>query len=606
MVFSSLGRTGSAIAIGAAGGIVAWLTGELSGLLMSVAAVCVHRSWWAGLLAVVILALFGGAILLTPLPREASAYTELAALLATSVGIWLLVWDNRRVNSHAGIERDARLIVESMPGLGWFTDAQGRILYLNPSTLEYVGVTTQDIERSRMNDATDVGWKGLVHPDDAEHSIVQWRQSVSTGQRYECEHRIRRSDGTYRWFRATAAASRDPAGRITGWYGTTIDIDEQKAAELALKESEQQLRQLIDTVPALIWCATPQGEPSYINKPLINYTGLVLDDLDTPNRTRLAGAIQSVVHPDDRPSVEARLMHSFTTGEPFSFRYRQRRADGEYRWTDGRAEPLQDESGRIVQWYGVCFDIDDEIRAQEALRRAQDKLARAMQAASLAELSASIAHEINQPLAAVVTNSHACQRWLTADPPNVYRAQVATARIIQDAHSAAERISRIRALFKRTNQVRSLININEVIAEVCDLIVDEVAEKNLVVETDLNSALPPVLVDRVQMQQVLMNLMRNGIEAMELESNARLLRIRSLRDGDMLCVEVSDLGGGVKHPEKMFEPFFTTKQSGMGMGLAICRSILEAHEGRLWAQKNVPTGTTVTFSLPIQNETSMT
>jgi hypothetical protein len=273
-----------------------------------------------------------------------------------------------------------------------------------------------------------------------------------------------------------------------------------------------------------------------------------------------------------------------------------------YRWTDGRAEPLHDQGGSIVQWYGVCFDIDDEIRAQEALRRAQDKLARATQAASLAELSASIAHEINQPLAAVIANSHACQRWLTAIPPNVDRAQAATARIVRDANSAAEVIGRIRALFKQTGQVRTPTGINDVIVEVCELIVDEVAGKNIAVETDLNSTLPPVLVDRVQIQQVLINLMRNGIDAMELATTSRSLRIRSLREGDAIHVEVSDFGAGVEHPERMFEPFFTTKENGMGMGLAICRSILEAHDGQLWAMINEPTGTTLAFSLPIQAE----
>ncbi len=371
---------------------------------------------------------------------------------------------------------------------------------------------------------------------------------------------------------------------------------------MALREREQQLRLLIDTVPALIWCATPQGEPSYINKPLITYAGLILDDLDVPDSTRLAEALQAVVHPDDRAAVGARLMHSFTTGVSFSFRYRQRRADGVYRWTDGRAEPLHDQGGSIVQWYGVCFDIDDEIRAQEALRRAQDKLARATQAASLAELSASIAHEINQPLAAVIANSHACQRWLTAIPPNVDRAQAATARIVRDANSAAEVIGGIRALFKQTGQVRTPTGINDVIVEVCELIVDEFAGKNIAVETDLNSALPQVLVDRVQIQQVLINLMRNGIDAMELATTSRSLRIRSLRDGDAIHVEVSDLGAGVEHPERMFEPFFTTKKNGMGMGLAICRSILEAHDGQLWAMTNEPIGTTLAFSLPIQDE----
>jgi hypothetical protein len=598
MDLALLGRTGSVLAIGVAGVALSFLTGDPCGLLMSVAAASIYRIWWVGPLSIAILGLVGAVVLVAPPFGEAVAYIKLAGLLVVGGGIWLLISSKRRAESDHGIERDTRLIVENMPGLGWFTDAQGRILYLNPSTLEYVGVTTQDIERARISDADDVGWRGLVHPDDADQAISKWQRSVNTGERYECEQRIRRFDGTYRWFRASAAASRDSAGRITGWYGTTIDINEQKTAELALREREQQLGLLIDTVPALIWCATPQGEPSYINKPLIKYAGLILEDLNDPERTRLAQALQSVVHPDDRPSVEASLMHSFTTGEPFSLRYRQRRADGLYRWTDGRAEPLQDENGRIVQWYGVCFDIDDQIRAQEALRRAQDKMARTMQTASLAELSASIAHEINQPLAAIITHSNACRRWLNAVPPNVERAQSSASQIIQDAKSAADVINRIRSLFRRSDQVRSPTDINGVIVEVCDLLADEVAAKNVVVETKLDPTLPTVVVDRVQMQQVLINLMRNGIDAMELETT-KSLRIHSSQDGDEVRIEVSDHGIGIEQPERIFEPFFTTKKGGMGMGLAICRSILEAHEGRLWAFANENTGTTLVFALPL-------
>jgi C4-dicarboxylate-specific signal transduction histidine kinase len=282
-------------------------------------------------------------------------------------------------------------------------------------------------------------------------------------------------------------------------------------------------------------------------------------------------------------------------------KYRLRRADGVYRWMSGRAEPMRDETGRIVQWFGLCHDIDDQVHAEEALRRASDRLARATQAASLAELSASIAHEVNQPLAAIVANSHACHRWLSAEPPNLERAKITAERITRDANAAADVVSRIRALFRRTPHARSPEDVNRLIDEVCRLLAGEIAVKGIRIKTALEPDLPPVALDRVQVQQVLVNLIRNGIEAMDaVADGGRALQIRSRRDGsDAIRIEVRDAGTGFKDPERVFEPFFTTKQDGMGMGLPICRSIIESHGGRLWTADNEPRGATVAFTLPL-------
>jgi C4-dicarboxylate-specific signal transduction histidine kinase len=289
------------------------------------------------------------------------------------------------------------------------------------------------------------------------------------------------------------------------------------------------------------------------------------------------------------------------TGEQFSMRYRLRRADGVYRWMSGRAEPVRDEGGRIVEWFGLCHDIDDQIHAEEALRRSSDKLARATRAASLAELSASIAHEVNQPLAAIVANSHACQRWLSAEPPNIERAMMAAERITRDANSAADVVSRIRALFHQTPRTRSPEDVNRLIIEVCRLMADEIVAQDTRIETNLEPSLPSVALDCVQVQQVLVNLIRNGIEAMDtLVDRARALQIRSCRHGlGAIRVEVRDSGSGIEHADRVFEPFFTTKQRGMGMGLAICRSIVESHGGRLWMANNETRGASVAFTLPL-------
>jgi C4-dicarboxylate-specific signal transduction histidine kinase len=335
---------------------------------------------------------------------------------------------------------------------------------------------------------------------------------------------------------------------------------------------------------------------------MIEFIGLKLEDFDAEGG--LSSAIRTIVHPDDRDALFRTLRHSFSTGEPFAMKFRNRRWDGAYRWQEGHAEPLRDDSGRIIQWYGVNVDIEDETRMQSALRAAQDKLARATQAASLAELSASIAHEVNQPLAAIVANSHACQRWLTAAPPNLERAQMTVERIIRDANGAADVVSRIRALFKQSIDAKINAALEGIIAESRNLMAEEASRHNVHIEVEIESDLPPVALDRVQIQQVLVNLMRNGMEAMDTVANDKVLALRVRRMADVIQTEISDRGPGIMFPDRLFEPFYTTKQHGMGMGLAICRSIVETHGGRLWTEKNEPHGATFIFTLPVEAETA--
>jgi signal transduction histidine kinase len=248
----------------------------------------------------------------------------------------------------------------------------------------------------------------------------------------------------------------------------------------------------------------------------------------------------------------------------------------------------------------VNWEIDSLIR-EEALRTMRARLEHATQLATVAELSAAIAHEVNQPLAAVVANALACNRWLSAVPPNLERARLAAERIERDANSASEVVNRVRALFKHSAQAMVPRNLNEVIEEVRQLMLDEVSGRGVSIETDLEGNLPRTLADRVQMQQVIVNLVRNGIEAMEATIDVpRLVSIRSRREGiHHVRVEVCDQGSGLQDPENAFKPFFTTKKTGMGMGLAICRSIIEAHQGRLWAAQNEGRGATFCFRLPI-------
>ena len=261
---------------------------------------------------------------------------------------------------------------------------------------------------------------------------------------------------------------------------------------------------------------------------------------------------------------------------------------------------MRDADGRVVRWYALLTDIDDRKAAEDALRSTQTRLSRASQVATVAELSASIAHEINQPLASVVTHAHACQTWLSHDPPNLERALATLERIIRDGHSAAEVVQRIRALFKEAAPVKALADLNQIVIEVLGLLSDELRDHAIVVEKELEPDLSMLEADRVQIQQTLINLMDNAIEAMAgVRGRGKTLVVRSRRQGEELLIHVRDDGVGANDPTLIFEPFVTTKASGMGMGLSITRSIVEAHGGRVWATANEDAGMTFSVALPL-------
>src|SRR5690606_34853607 len=222
-----------------------------------------------------------------------------------------------------------------------------------------------------------------VHPDDADALAEALRHCLHTGERFSRRYRLRRADGIYRWMSSRADPMRDHSGRIVQWYGLCHDIEDQMRAEDALRGSERSLRRLIETLPALIYCAAPDGKPIYRSQQLREFLGFSLDGKDEAGRPRLASTLEAVIHPDDLATVQERYGHSLATGEPYALKHRLRRFDGEYRWVETRAAPMRSAEGTVVQWNGVCLDIDGEVRAQQELQRAQERLARASQVAGL-------------------------------------------------------------------------------------------------------------------------------------------------------------------------------------------------------------------------------
>jgi len=268
-----------------------------------------------------------------------------------------------------------------------------------------------------------------------------------------------------------------------------------------------------------------------------------------------------------------------------------------------RRVPLRDENGQVIRWYGAAHDIEDQKRAERALQTAQAELAHATRVTTLGEMTASIAHEVNQPLAAMVINAEASLRLLSRDVPEIEDARAGIAEVIKDGHRAGEVIRRIREFSKNAHPQMVQLNLNEVVEEAVKLVRHEALRHGVTIRYEFASVLPPVRGDRIQLQQVIVNLAVNGMEAMtSVQDRERVLIVRTQEDqSDRLLVAVADAGVGIE-PEnlnRVFSAFQTTKPGGLGMGLAICRSIVEAHGGRLWATANDGRGATFHFTLPI-------
>jgi PAS domain S-box-containing protein len=478
-----------------------------------------------------------------------------------------------------------RLIVENLPALLFTSTASGEIEYTNAHVLQYFGRSNSELKSWRPADA--------VHPDDLERVTGEWHQEIRSTQHFETELRLRRADGMYRWFHLRLAPGRDPASELMRWYGIAFDVDEMKRAVDTSPTNARALTHLLDSIPALVFTTTATGELEWVNRTIREYFGTSLDELRDWQMTE-------AVHPDDLQNTITQWRLGVESAQPYEFEHRLHRFDGVYRWFQFRAAPLHDDDGRLVRWCGLVTDIDDLKRAEEGLRNVQSRLSRAGQLAAVSELAASIAHEVNQPLAAVVVNGHACHRWLSATPPSVERALLSAERIIRDGNSAADVVARVRALFRHAQPIKQHLNLNEVIEEVCRLAADELRNAGITLRLELQPDLPAIGADRVQMQQVLANVARNGIEAMQgVQGRARELTITSQVCGHEILVRVTDVGDGLRDLNAVFEPFYSTKAGGMGMGLAICKSIMEAHGGRLWATPNVAHGATFGFALPV-------
>ena len=484
-------------------------------------------------------------------------------------------------------ERELRTLVEAIPAYVGTALPDGSVDFISQSWLDYTGFSREQGMGS--------GWGSTIHPDDVDRVVANWRAALADGAPVVHELRCRSVDGTYHWFLYRGLPLRDDGGNIVKWYGTLTNIDALKETESALQMREHELLSIIETIPSMLWSTSPTGEPTHNSQRLLEYVGGSFEDF--VNRGWV-----SFIHPDDREESAKAFHRAIETGESYSVIHRVQRADGEYRWHQTRGEALRDPQGKIIQWYGLSIDIDERKRAEDRLRDTSMKLSRASRIATVAELSASIAHELNQPLMAVLGNAQAAKRWLAANPPNLTETNTSIERILRAIRSADETMQHIRALFKRESFEKTEANVPDMIREAVRLVHEDPKKRAVLIDYDFGDHLPAVSVDQIQIQQVLCNLILNAIEAMEGSRIHPFLKIRAAVTGqNEMLIQVIDNGPGVDNTETIFDAFVTTKDKGMGIGLAVSRSIIEAHNGRLWSENNPGGGAMFSMALPLSS-----
>ncbi len=613
-------------------------------------------------------------------------------------------------------EYETRLIVDSIPGIIGVASPSGNIDMVSRQALEFFGRTIEELREWGTNDT--------IPPEDLPGVIDAYSRAISAGRPFEFQMRLRRADGVYRWFQERGFPLRDKGGSIARWYLLITDIDDQKRAEKALRESEYESRLIVDSIPGLIAVLGTGGEIERVSQPLLDYLGKSLEECRQ-------WAVDDTIHPDDRPGYLQAFERAYAAGDPVEYEAaRIRRFDGVYRWLSMRGLPLRDRQGHILRWYFLLTDVDDRKRAEDELRRSearhrvvvetasdavlsidesgaiilanpatkrifgytpeeligkpltvlmpgamrglhekgfqryletgarqlnwqgtemtalrengeefpaevsfgemtsdqrrvftgfirdisekkrseaelrnsQAELARMTRAMTIGQLTASIAHEVNQPLSGIVMNASTCLRMLNGDEPNIEGARETARRTIRDGNRASEVVARLRTLFKRKEVADESIDLNDAAREVIALSLSELQSGKILVRHDFAESLPAVKGDRIQIQQVILNLIRNALDAMrDVDNRPRELLIKTESDDDKsvrLIVRDTGIGFVPDAVDRLFDSFYTTKDDGMGIGLSLSRSIIEAHRGRIWAAANEGPGSSFTFSIP--------
>ncbi|HEX8265625.1 MAG TPA: PAS domain S-box protein [Pyrinomonadaceae bacterium] len=496
-----------------------------------------------------------------------------------------------RKNAEAALhESEARFrhVADTAPVLIWISDTTKQCTWFNKPWLEFTG--------KNLEEETGDGWTKGVHEEDFNYCLETYSSAFDKRKPFSMEYRLRRNDGEYRWLMDNGVPRFTQTGEFLGYIGSCVDITELKNVEAELRKNQERLELAHEAAKIAAFEWFPGEGRSAWQKEMQLLYGFQPGEYDGSYEMWLER-----VHPEDRQSADEAVRQTLVTGTQL-LEFRVVWNDGTVRWIQSRGKAYFDEKGNPTRVVGINADITERKESEEELRRLQAELAHITRVMTMGALTSSIAHEVNQPLAAVVTNGNACLRWLAADPPNLEEARVAVNRIIRDGNRASEVIARTRALLKKSPLQKSPLDINEVVTETISLVRNEAQKKQILLRTNLTGEIPPLSGDKIQLQQVLLNLLINGIDSMKSpETTAGELLIETNKyEEDKIIVVVKDSGEGLSAENlgKVFEAFYTTKKEGIGMGLSISRSIIEAHGGKLWAEAGAEKGAIFKFTLP--------
>ena len=482
-------------------------------------------------------------------------------------------------------------ILNNIPDLAWVKDTNGRFIAVNRAVAAAKGFA----EPFEMIGKTDFD----IHPPELAQTYV--RDDVEVMASHGCkriEERHVKADGNTSWIETIKTALNDGAGRVAGTVGIARDVTERKRAEEALRQSEEQWKAVFENNPTMFFMVDAAGIILSVNLLGAEQLGYTVDEL-------IGFPMQNLFHEADKVVAQRNTAVCLEQlGRPISWELRKVRKNGAVLWVRETARTMLIRERPVILI--VCENITEAMRAAEILREVQTELVHANRLATMGQLVASIAHEVNQPIAATVTNAQAALRWLSVQPPDVKEARQVLHRIVDDGNRAGDVIGRIRALIKKAPPRKETLDINEAIREVIELTGGEARKHGASVRTQLAGCLPFVEADRVELQQVLLNLIINAVEAMSgIGDGVReVLVCTSDADNGFVLVAVCDSGPGLSSDsvESIFAPFYTTKTTGLGMGLSISRSIIEAHGGQLWASANRSRGAVFQFTVPAHSD----